>query len=94
MAMTDKFNNVDRFDNDEVLTEFIRKLEMYRTEGSFKQYSDGCFVEDVMYFLGVSIDEQEYCNADGYRRFAMRYIWPFAKKINDNTKRLFTSRLQ
>lgn len=90
----DRFGNVDKFDNLEVLDKLIERLKKYRTEESIGSYSDGCFVEDVMYFVGVSIDEEEYSMADGYRKFVMRYIVPFAKKINENTKRLFTSRLQ
>jgi len=90
----DKWGNVDKFDNSEVLDKLIERLKQYRHEESIDSYSDGCFVEDVMYFVGVSIDEEEYRQADGYRRFVMRYVVPFAKKVNENTKRLFTSRLQ
>lgn len=82
------------FHNKEVIDELIRKLELYRDEGDFERYTDDCFVQDVMYFVGVSIDEKEYHHADGYRRFVMRHIWPFAKRVNETTKDLFQRRLK
>ena len=81
------------FDNKEVLDELIRKLEMYRDEKSLDSYSDQCFIEDILYFVGVSVNELEYCQASGYRKFIMRYVRPFVERINKETKTLFQHRL-
>lgn len=82
------------FDNAEVLDEYIRKLQKYREESKLSEYSDDCFMQDVTFLLGVSIDENEYRMADGYRKFVMRYIRPFVITINEQTKKLFQRRLE
>ena len=86
--------NRKTFDNKEVLDEYIRKLQKYREEGGLDEYSDDCFLQDVTFLLGVSIDEHEYCHADGYRKFVMHYIRPFVNTINEQTKELFQRRLK
>lgn len=82
------------FDNAEVLDEYIRKLQKYREESKLAEYSDDCFMQDVTFLLGVSINDKEYRMADGYRKFVMRYIRPFVNTINEQTKKLFQRRLE
>ena len=70
-----------KFDAREALTKFNSILEKYDNE-SLELYSEQCYIEDLLYFIGKSINEEEYgFDARGYHRFLTKKIAPFANKV-------------
>lgn len=53
----------------EKLTEYMRT---YDKQVGYMDYSDEIFIDDVLYGLGIALDEAEYSYADGYRKFKAR----------------------
>ena len=81
----------DKFDARAALGRFNKILERYDNE-SLELYSEECYIEDLLYFIGKSIDEDKYgFDARGYRRFLCQKIAPFSNKI---AKMEFTSKLK
>lgn len=52
------------------LESFIKKLKKYKKELSTSiEYTDKTFLKDIIYFLGISIDENNYNYAEGLKKF-------------------------
>lgn len=46
-----------------------RKLEIYVEEENPEQYGNEMIINDVLYFLGISIDEERFQFGRGYDKF-------------------------
>ena len=82
----------DKFDARHALDVLRGTLKRYEQNESVELYSEQCFIEDVLFFLGKSIDAEKYgFDAISYRHFIAQRIAPFSNKI---AKREFTDRLK
>ncbi len=81
----------NKFDARGALNKLNIILEKYDSE-RLELYSEECYIEDLLFFIGKSIDEDNYgFDATGYRRFICQKIAPFSNKI---AKMEFTSKLK
>lgn len=82
----------DKFDARLALETLRTTLSRYEKNESVELYSEQCFIEDVLFFLGKSINEKEYgFDAVSYRRFLTKKIAPFSNEI---AKSVFTNNLK
>jgi hypothetical protein len=51
------------------IKKLIQKLEKYTKEKQLDKYSDNCVIQDVIYFLGISLNEEEYGWHSGMMKF-------------------------
>lgn len=56
--------------NEHILT-LAEKLKTYVEQENQEQYSNEMIINDVLYFLGISIDKQKFFGADGYDKFKL-----------------------
>lgn len=72
----------DKFDTRRALEALQTALNRYEQNESVELYSEECFMEDVLFFLGKSIDEKKYgYDAVSYHKFIVKKIAPFSNKI-------------
>lgn len=82
----------DKFDARRALEALRSTLKRYEKNESVELYSEQCFIEDVLFFLGKSINEKEYgFDAISYRRFLTKRIAPFSNRI---AKEVFENKLK
>lgn len=56
-----------------VAWEYIHQyIETYPTQDGWEDYTDEIYIDDLLYGLGVSIDEDKYSYAEGFRKFKDR----------------------
>jgi len=58
-------NKMKNFD----LEKFKNYVNTYDTQIGFKNYSKETVINDFIYGIGICINEEEYKNADGFKRF-------------------------
>ena len=81
-----------KFDTRLALEALRTTLGRYEQNESVELYSEQCFIEDVLFFLGKSIDPEEYgFDAVTYRHFIAQRIAPFSQKI---AKAVFENKLK
>lgn len=72
----------DKFDARQTLKVLRNTLKQYEQNENVELYSEQCFIEDILFFLGKSIDKEKYgFDAVSYRRFLAQKIAPFSNKI-------------
>lgn len=82
----------DKFDARHALDVLRGTLKRYEQNESVELYSEQCFIEDVLFFLGKSIDAEKYgFDAVSYRRFVTKKIAPFSNEI---AKSVFVNNLK
>ena len=45
----------------------------------YEDYTDACFINDIIYGLGIALDERQYSMADGFIRFKI-FLADFLKE--------------
>ena len=55
-------------------------METYSDQTGYLDYSDETIIDDVLYGLGIAIDDEKYHFNDGYRKFKAKLI----KHIGDD----------
>ena len=72
----------DKFDSRLSLEVLISTLRRYEKNENIELYGEDCYIEDVLFFLGKSIDAEEYgFDATSYRHFIAKKIAPFSQRI-------------
>lgn len=69
-------------DNRQVIEDMTNYLQSYPKQRCWESYSPETILNDLVYGIGISIDEKCYSYADGYRDFK-RYLIEFLEKEND-----------
>ena len=82
-------NKFDAKTSLEALQRFLKKYENERLDC----YEEQTYILDVMFFLGKSIDSEEYNMAPGFRRFVSRKIAKFASEMHKSEKFNFVRQL-
>ncbi len=81
-----------KFDPRIALEALRTQLSRYEQNEKVELYSEECYIEDVLFFLGKSIDAEEYgFDATSYRHFIAKRIAPFSRKI---AKAVFENKLR
>ena len=44
-------------------------IDTYDKQPMYEDYTDACFINDIIYGLGIALDEKQYSMADGFIRF-------------------------
>ena len=79
-----------KFNTREALGRLNKILENYDNE-SLSYYDEECYIKDILFFLGKSIDAEKYgFDVTTYHKFLAQRIAPFS---NDVAKREFTRNL-
>ena len=76
------------------LSELREMLGKYSDEKFVSRYSQECYIQDILLFLGKSIDNDTFGgDARGYFRFVSREVFPISNKINEAEKLRFKREL-
>lgn len=82
----------DKFDTKTAVETLISTLRRYEENENLELYSEDCYIEDVLFFLGKSIDAEEYgFDVSSYRHFIAKKIAPFSQRI---AKAVFENKLK
>lgn len=52
-----------------IVRTFQEYVNTYSNQRGYTEYSDRTFIEDMLYGIGIAVDEDRYKNADGYAEF-------------------------
>lgn len=67
--MADAFVIHDKEHMVEAVKDLTRFMATYGDQNGYENYSARTFVNDVLYGLGVALDNEKYQYAQGYRKF-------------------------
>ena len=81
------------FDGRKSLEQLQTMLDEYGMTEHIEGYSEVTFINDVLYFLGKSIDDENYGWAQGFRKFLASVIYPNALRAHEDEKANFTRKL-
>lgn len=55
--------------------EYLKKyINTYENQKGYLDYADGTIIDDILYGLGVALDEEKYKFGNGYDRFKLRLL--------------------
>lgn len=66
--MSEKFNTYEAVEKLQAL------LSKYAENEDLGLYDENCYILDVLFFLGMSIDNEEYGMEPGFRKFMARKV--------------------
>jgi hypothetical protein len=52
-----------------IVKRFQEYVETYTSQAYYKNYSDTIFLDDMVYGIGLALDDAGYKGADGYDKF-------------------------
>ena len=78
------------FAADKSLKDLRLALSKYKDEDYLNTYEEKTYILDILFFLGKSIDNEEFNGADGFSKFVSQKLFPL---VNDMTKRRFRSKI-
>jgi hypothetical protein len=55
-------------------------INTYDTQLGYMDYSDECFIDDILYGLGVSLDAKNHSFAGGFMAFKMKLLAHLQKR--------------
>ncbi len=81
------------FNAREALKELQKILEHYDEVENLEEYVEDTYINDILFFLGKSIDEDMHSWAQGYRKFMATRIYPKALKEHEEHRAHFARKL-
>lgn len=69
------------------------QLARYEENEELKYYDEDCYIQDVLFFLGKSIDDEEYNMAQGFIKFAGGKLHPLTERMQGSLKSMFKRNL-
>jgi len=85
--------NKTKFDARISIEHLRTQLARYEENEELKYYDEDCYIQDVLFFLGKSIDDEKYNMAQGFTRFVGGRLSPLVKKMEGSLKSLFCREL-
>ena len=71
----------DKFDTRTAAEKLQTHLSKYLANEELKYYDEDCYIKDMLFFIGLSIDTKDYNFGQGFRKFVAKKIAPNAEGI-------------
>ena len=84
---------MSKFNAREALAELQKILQHYDESEGLENYKVDTYINDVLFFIGKSIDDDEYNWAQGYRKFMATRIYPKALSEHECLRAHFARKL-
>jgi hypothetical protein len=69
VTRTRKLSTKQRKRMERIVADFQKYVASYSEQECYQDYSDRCFVEDILYGIGLAIDPKAFRYADGFDKW-------------------------
>jgi hypothetical protein len=84
---------MSEFNAREALAKLQEILQHYDEAEDLERYTEETYINDILFFLGKSIDEDMHNWAQGYRKFMATRIYPKALREHEEHRAHFARKL-